>query len=199
MNIYPNHPQGCVPTLAHAILRSASWPVCTFAFCFLLAASPPVYAGKARQPLLALDITEVRTAVVSGRDGSAWLRVAAKAWAPHPGYTRPRLVRAKSSSGDRLLRLRFLLDPPAGEGSWPMVLVEVEATALMPLGRHRRVQVGGPGGSVTVRIDPSAPIFPLSWGPPPVEQTKDWRPLPARYGFGSSTWASWIRQRLRGD
>ena len=152
---------------------------------------------KPSRPVLAYQVSELRAVVVSGRDGSPWLRVSAKAWAPHSGYSRPRLVSVKTSSTDRLLRMRFLLDPPASEGFWPMVLVKVDAIALVPLGRYNRVQVGGRDNTLATRINPSGPIFPSHWGSPPRFQTKDWRTLPGKYGFGSSTLGRWIAQKLR--
>lgn len=182
-----------------AVLRPSRLLGATFGLCLPFIGASTASAGKSTHPVLAHGISEMRTAVVSGRDGTPWLRVSAKAWAPHPGYTRPRLARVKSSSGNRLLRMRFLLDPPVSEGFWPMVLVEVEATALLPLGRHRRVQVRGRDGSVAMRIDPSGPIFPLHWGSPPQAQTKDWKALPAKYGFGSSTLGRWIARNLRAE
>jgi len=140
----------------------------------------------------------VEAVVVSGRDGRPWLRVSAKGLAPHPGYRNARLVPVNPSSKARLLRLRFLIDPPPRRPdlAWPMVLAEVEAVALVPLRKHRRVRVRGFERAVVVRIDPSAPAFPASWGPPPEFQTRDWRPLPAGYGYGSSTLAEWILDRL---
>jgi hypothetical protein len=80
-----------------------------------------------------------------------------------------------------------------------MVLTEVEAVALVPLHRLQRVCVRGYDKHAMARIAPTAPTFPSSWGHPPKLQTKDWRPLPARYGYGSSTLASWILQKLRGQ
>ena len=151
------------------------------------------------RPVLAFQVSELRAVVVSGRNGGPWLRVSAKAWAPHAGYARPRLAPVKSLSTDRLLRLNFLLDPPAGDGFWPMALKEVEAEALVPLGRHNRVQVRGRDGAVVKRINPAGPVFPPHWGPPPPFRTKDWIPLPAKYGFGSSTLRRWIAENLRGD
>jgi hypothetical protein len=149
------------------------------------------------RPVLAYQVHAVRTAVVRGFDGQPWLRVSAKAWAPHPGYRKPRLLAGKHCPTDSLLRLRFLLNPPRRQdGTWPTVLTEVEAAVLLPLAEFRRVQVRGHEGRGIRRINPDAPVFPRAWGPPPEFQTKDWRPLPAQYGYGSSTLAGWIRDRL---
>ena len=41
--------------------------------------------------------------------------------------------------------------------------------------------------------------FPAHWGNPPAVQTKDLRPLPGGYGYGSSTLAKWIEQNLEKD
>lgn len=41
--------------------------------------------------------------------------------------------------------------------------------------------------------------FPDHWGPPPRVQTRDYRPLPGGYGFGSSTLAGWIQQNMDRD
>jgi len=155
--------------------------------------------GGPRRPVLAYEVKGVQAVVVSGRDGSPWLRISAKGLAPHPGYRNARLVPVKTSSMARLLPLRFLIDPPPPgqpDLAWPMVLAEVEAVALVPLHKHRRVRVRGFDRAVVVRIDRTAPTFPAPWGPPPKFQTKDWRPLPARYGYGSSTLAEWISERL---
>ena len=153
--------------------------------------------GQSCRPVPAYQVHAVRTAVVSGFDGTPWLRVSAKAWAPHPGYRKPRLIARKHCPTDSLLRLRFLLDPPRRQDvAWPAVLSEVEAVVLLPLAKVQRVQVRGYDGRVVRRINPDAPVFPRSWGPPPELQTKDWRPLPAQYGYGSSTLAGWIRDRL---
>ena len=39
---------------------------------------------------------------------------------------------------------------------------------------------------------PSGKPFPMAWGKPPDIQTKDHRPLPYGYGYGSSTLYGWI-------
>ena len=41
--------------------------------------------------------------------------------------------------------------------------------------------------------------FPPHWGEPPKIQTRDYRPLPAGYGNGSSTLAKWIEENLAKD
>ena len=41
---------------------------------------------------------------------------------------------------------------------------------------------------------PSGKAFPRSWGKPPEIQTKDYRPLPYNYGYGSSTLYHWIME-----
>ncbi|MDP7012036.1 MAG: protease inhibitor I42 family protein [Verrucomicrobiota bacterium] len=41
--------------------------------------------------------------------------------------------------------------------------------------------------------------YPKHWGAPPRLQTKDLRPLPGGYGFGSSTMAKWIQKNLDND
>jgi len=41
--------------------------------------------------------------------------------------------------------------------------------------------------------------FPAHWGEPPKIQTRDYRPLPEGYGFGSSTLANWITTNLARD
>ena len=41
--------------------------------------------------------------------------------------------------------------------------------------------------------------FPAHWGPPPLRQTRDLRPLPGGYGMGSSTLAGWIRKNMEKD
>jgi len=158
-------------------------------------------APAPERPVLAYEVTQVEAVVVSGRDGRPWLRVSAKGLAPHPGYRNARLVPVNPSSSARLLRLHFLIDPPPRRPdlAWPMVLTEVEAVALVPLHRLQRVCVRGYDKHAMARIAPTAPTFPSSWGHPPKLQTKDWRPLPARYGYGSSTLASWILQKLRGQ
>ncbi len=45
----------------------------------------------------------------------------------------------------------------------------------------------------------AAQAFPKHWGNPPAIQTRDYRPLPGGYGFGSSTMARWIQQNLDRD
>ena len=42
-------------------------------------------------------------------------------------------------------------------------------------------------------------VFPLHWGSPPSEQTRDLRELPNNYGMGSSTLASWINSMMAVD
>jgi len=42
-------------------------------------------------------------------------------------------------------------------------------------------------------------MFPPAWGPPPGTQTRDYRPLPAGYGHGSTTLHTWIDQRMKAD
>ena len=148
-------------------------------------------------PALAYQVAQVKTSVVSGRDGKAWLRVEAKGMAPHGGYNNPRLVPAKRQASEAVLSLLFLLDPPDPDGFWPMVLTEVHAVALLPLRKQKRVRVRGFDNSAFAPIDPAAPVFPLSWGKPPAAQTKDWRRLPGKYGFGSSTLAHWVAKNLQ--
>jgi len=41
--------------------------------------------------------------------------------------------------------------------------------------------------------------FPEHWGSPPEIQTDDWVKLPANYGFGSSTLATWIEENMAED
>ena len=153
------------------------------------------------RPVLAYQVSNLRAVTVSGADGSPLLRISARALAPHPGYLKPRIVTSSQSSDKKSLHLRFLLDPPPDHTglSWPMVLTEVEAIALIPKRQYKRVILRGKDQTLITRINPSNPIFPRQWGKPPFYQTKDWRPLPARYGYGSSTLANWIRQRLRAD
>lgn len=43
------------------------------------------------------------------------------------------------------------------------------------------------------------PTYPPHWGDPPLAQTRDYRPLPGGYGFGSSTLARWIEKHLEED
>ena len=143
---------------------------------------------------LAYHVDDVRTSVVSGRDGTAWLRISATGWAPHAGYGNPRLVPSKAQPGPHVLQLRFLIDPPETDTAWPMVLTEVQAVALLPLQQQKRVRVRGFANSDVAPIDPQAPVCPPAWGKPPKLQTKDWRRLPGKYGFGSSTLAHWIKR-----
>lgn len=42
-------------------------------------------------------------------------------------------------------------------------------------------------------------MFPTHWGQPPEIQTRDYRPLPGGYGYGSSTLANWIQRNLDQD
>lgn len=46
---------------------------------------------------------------------------------------------------------------------------------------------------------PNGKPFPASWGPPPLIQTRDLRPLPGGYGQGSGTLARWIEEHLQRD
>ena len=41
---------------------------------------------------------------------------------------------------------------------------------------------------------PDGKAFPRSWGKPPEMGTKDYRPLPYNYGYGSSTLYHWISE-----
>jgi len=179
------------------------WGWCSASYALSIAQPPDigspgvVQPEKPYRPVLAYQVHAVRTAVVSGFDGKPWLRVSAKAFAPHGGYGKPRLVAKKQCLPDSLLRLRFLLNPPRQEDvAWPQALSEVEAIVLLPLAGFKRVEVRGHDGRGVRRINPDSPVFPRSWGAPPELQTKDWRPLPAKYGYGSSTLAHWIRNRL---
>ena len=43
------------------------------------------------------------------------------------------------------------------------------------------------------------PMFPRHWGKPPFAQTKDLVDLPGKFGKGSSTLASWIKENLNRD
>jgi chromosome segregation ATPase len=43
------------------------------------------------------------------------------------------------------------------------------------------------------------PKFPLHWGKPPQAQTKDLVDLPGKFGKGSSTLASWIKEKIEDD
>jgi hypothetical protein len=46
---------------------------------------------------------------------------------------------------------------------------------------------------------PNHKTFPPHWGKPPAIQTKDFRPLPAGFGMGSSTLARWILEHIKED
>lgn len=52
--------------------------------------------------------------------------------------------------------------------------------------------------AVSVQAE-AAQDFPKHWGEPPRIQTRDYRPLPGGFGFGSSTLAHWIQQNLDRD
>ena len=41
--------------------------------------------------------------------------------------------------------------------------------------------------------------FPARWGPEPLAQTRDYRPLPGGYGHGSGTLARWIQENMDAD
>ena len=43
------------------------------------------------------------------------------------------------------------------------------------------------------------PKFPRHWGKPPLFQTKDIVDLPGKFGKGSSTLASWIKENIKQD
>ena len=43
------------------------------------------------------------------------------------------------------------------------------------------------------------PMFPRHWGKPPIAQTKDIVKLPGKFGKGSSTLASWIKENIKKD
>ena len=43
------------------------------------------------------------------------------------------------------------------------------------------------------------PMFPRHWGKPPIAQTKDVVKLPGKFGKGSSTLASWIKENIKKD
>ena len=54
----------------------------------------------------------------------------------------------------------------------------------------------------TRQFEPSKPEprkFPRHWGHPPEIQTRDMVKLPGKFGMGSSTLASWIRENLKKD
>ena len=44
---------------------------------------------------------------------------------------------------------------------------------------------------------PNGKPFPRSWGEPPEIETKDYRPLPHGYGYGSSTLYHWIMENKK--
>lgn len=46
---------------------------------------------------------------------------------------------------------------------------------------------------------PEGKLFPKHWGRPPQIQTKDFRPLPADFGMGSSTLSAWIEKNIKAD
>lgn len=52
--------------------------------------------------------------------------------------------------------------------------------------------------ALTARAEVKKP-FPAHWGEPPKMETRDYRPLPDGYGFGSSTLANWIKANLVKD
>ena len=62
-----------------------------------------------------------------------------------------------------------------------------------------------PDAPVPPPIAPAAPAarlpsrFPEHWGPPPLMQTRDLRPLPGGYGMGSGTLARWIAEKMAAD
>ena len=62
-----------------------------------------------------------------------------------------------------------------------------------------------PDAPVPPPIAPAAPAarlssrFPEHWGPPPLMQTRDLRPLPGGYGMGSGTLARWIAEKTAAD
>lgn len=41
----------------------------------------------------------------------------------------------------------------------------------------------------------SKKVYPPEYGPPPMMQTRDFRPLPFGYGHGSSTLARWLETK----
>ena len=43
------------------------------------------------------------------------------------------------------------------------------------------------------------PVYPASWGEPPMIQTMDYTELPCGFGFGSSTMVYWINGNLAND
>ena len=43
------------------------------------------------------------------------------------------------------------------------------------------------------------PKFPRHWGKPPLAETKDYVDLPGKFGKGSSTLASWIKENIKQD
>lgn len=50
----------------------------------------------------------------------------------------------------------------------------------------------------TSRAEVAKP-FPAHWGEPPKIETRDYKPLPGGYGFGSSTLANWIKENMAED
>ena len=50
--------------------------------------------------------------------------------------------------------------------------------------------------SLFVAVDAAPPVYPESWGEPPMIQTMDYRALPGGYGHGSSTLAAWILEQM---
>ena len=54
-------------------------------------------------------------------------------------------------------------------------------------------------GKIVPGQDIEKPRFPKHWGKPPEIQTRDMVKLPGKFGMGSSTLASWIRENLKKD
>ncbi|CAE7333691.1 unnamed protein product [Symbiodinium natans] len=103
-------------------------------------------------------------------------------------------VRALGSAqvmGPSLLASMFNIGPPIAR--WhDVVALQAQGAMAMDQARFRI-------GSTKIQEDISAgrAQYPPDFGPPPMAQTRDLRPLPFGYGFGSGTTAKWLAKRAR--
>lgn len=86
---------------------------------------------------------------------------------------------------------------PQGLGPQPVVFQgEVPNTFAFVAAEKKPVQVQP---SPKPQQQAKKQAYPEHWGNPPMIETRDYRPLPGGYGFGSSTRAAWIQKNLDAD
>ena len=80
-----------------------------------------------------------------------------------------------------------------------LIITFLLGSYLMGKSDPRQLQQGKPDSRQFEPGKPDSRQFPRHWGRPPEIQTRDMVKLPGKFGMGSSTLASWIRENLQKD